>query len=92
MEQTCDSCHHFLGTEEVFGRTAYRCRLTRTLLTGKPCELYNKDISRYKLCINCKHFLGGGDWGLACGKHYHRLPEALDKACDDMEWKEGRGK
>jgi len=72
--------------EDAFDRTAYRCRLTRTLLTGKPCHLYNKDISGYELCINCKHFLGGGDWGLACGKHYHRLPEALDKACDDIEW------
>ena len=83
--KTCESCCHFLFTEKLFGQTAYRCRLTNAFLTGKPCNLYNKDLDEYDICLNCRYFLGGGDWGLSCAKHYHRLPEALDKSCKDME-------
>ena len=45
-----------------------------------------EDMSEEDICFNCKHFIGGGDWGLACAKHYHRLPRALDKMCEDGEF------
>ena len=86
--KTCENCMYFTGKEEAWGQTIYQCALTNAILTGKPCDLYNIDISKWKICYNCKHFLGGGDWGLACAKHYRYLPEALTKACEDMERKE----
>ena len=46
-----------------------------------------KDLSQEDICFACQHFGGGGDWGLACHKHYHRLPEALSPKCEDFERK-----
>ena len=87
MEKTCADCCHFSFTEEFYGQTAYHCRLTRALLSGKPCKAFNVDLSNESICINCQEFLGGGDWGLACRKHYHRLPEPLTEACEDFKKK-----
>ena len=44
-----------------------------------------KDLSNNNICLNCKHYLGGGDWGLSCGKDYYKLVNALDKSCDEIE-------
>ena len=84
MQNTCDGCCHFISTEKFRDLTVYRCRLTRSLLTGKPCKLFNFDLAGKLICINCQYFLGGGDWGLACEKHYYYLPEPLTNACDDF--------
>ena len=65
------------------------CELTRLVITNVDdfvkCEYWNKDLSREKICLNCKHFIGGGDWGLSCAKDYYRLSNALSTACDDFE-------
>ena len=56
---------------------------------GTLCFLsdLNKDLSNEPICYNCKHYLGGGDWGLSCAKHYHVLTEALHEICEDFEKK-----
>ena len=51
-------------------------------------ELKNVPVCKAEICINCKHYRGGGDWGLACAKHYYKLPNAGSKVCEDVEWKE----
>ena len=84
--RTCADCRHFLGTDELCGRTVHRCRLTNELLSGEACAAFDVDLSRERICLNCAAFLGGGDWGLACSKHHHMLPQALTEACGDFEW------
>lgn len=92
----CDTCNHKCAEEEMtlFGNTARICRcdifkntMFNALKIHTECEYHNVDVSEMKICLNCEHFLGGGDWGLACNKHYHRLPGPVDKACEDFGWK-----
>ena len=91
MNKHCEECSHFLSNLTIGSRTdCVQCELTNTIMVSEFaefCKLYNKDLSEEDICFNCKHFRGGGDWGLACGKHYHRLPRALDRMCEDAEWK-----
>ncbi len=84
----CKSCKYYAG-EFAFGRrsVAHCCKLYKELLDGGGCELYNKDISSMKICFTCKHYLGGGDWGLSCAADYYTLTGALNKACDKYEEK-----
>ena len=84
----CRECIHYGGSTPFGSTTAYLCKLTNLLLKGVPCELFNKDISNEKICYNCKHYLGGNDWGLSCDKEYMRLTKALNQACKDFEVKE----
>lgn len=88
MSKRCEDCSHFQYDYTMWEHQCIKCELTNTILkaeSAETCKLYNKDLSEYDICVNCKYFGGGGDWGLACAKHYHRLPHALDDACDDME-------
>ena len=87
-EESCSGCKYFSGNANFAGKIVYLCCLTNHILDGHPCEFFNADLSDEKICFNCKYFLGGGDWGLACSKHYHYLPEALSKACDNFCKKE----
>ena len=71
---------------------AVQCELTNKIFTKDDvrkngCKYHNVDLSQEKICFNCKCFLGGSDWGLACAKHYHRLPNALSKACEEFDSK-----
>ena len=86
----CEECLHFICNTMISGIQCVRCELTNTIMVSKSaetCKLYNRDISDQLVCFNCKHFLGGSDWGLACSKHYHMLPHALDDMCEDAEWR-----
>ena len=89
-EQNCKDC---LNHRDIGGEYPLRCQLTNVLLrqdgsSGKTCNYYNVDVSHMPVCINCKHFLGGGDWGLSCAKDYYTIAEPLDKICDKFERKE----
>ena len=91
MPITCQSCKYYKYRVESFGDVnAVVCDLTDVIVNGDKacdCKLYNKDISSYNICYNCKHFLGGSDWGLSCAKEYNRLTDALKPACNDFEGK-----
>ena len=54
----------------------------------KGCEYHNRDMSKERICMNCEHFLGGGDWGLACKDDYYKLSSALTPACDNFKPRE----
>lgn len=91
MEQLCENCSHYKGTFEFYGTNSITCELTNTIMvneSARNCGFYNKDMSNERICFNCKHFAGGSDWGLACAKHYYKLPRALTKMCKDGEWKD----
>ncbi len=92
---SCNTCNHCRGihTMQLFGRSvdAVSCVLADSAIIDLNkvnelgCDMYNVDLSNEMICLNCRYFLGGNDWGLACEKHYHRLPSATNKACDDFE-------
>lgn len=88
MNKLCENCNHYKESFEFRGRNCIACELTNNIIVNEhaeKCSFYNKDMSEEDICFNCKHFIGGGDWGLSCAKHYHKLTEALNKMCEDAE-------
>ena len=53
------------------------------------CGCYNRDLSEYDICYNCKYYRGGGDWGLFCSHDdmYHHLGRFDDEPCERYEKK-----
>ena len=92
LKPSCSTCNHKRGTTQFCGTEVTICELTNRLIQEYKvkihvCECHNKDLSQEDICFACQHFGGGGDWGLAWHKHYHRLPEALSPKCEDFERK-----
>ncbi len=94
--ESCETCYHKTGEymDNIFGHThVTRCEVYHNRLINSEgiswegCPYHNKDLSQERICMNCEHFLGGGDWGLACAANYHALPEALSNACDKFQKK-----
>ena len=91
----CKNCCNNCGVEEEkIGSEMHlisRCNVFRNYLLNYEkikqmgCEHFNKDYSKDKICMNCAHFLGGGDWGLACSEHYQRLPQPLTPGCESFK-------
>lgn len=95
---SCETCFHKTGesVEQIFGVThVTRCAVyNRNLINSEEvswegCPYHNKDLSQERICMNCKKFLGGGDWGLSCGAHYHKLVNTTSPACEDFDKKDG---
>lgn len=81
----CDGCTWHEITEPTTGfNLTSMCKLFDEWHFEQPeeCEWRDFDMKAHRVCGNCEHFLGGGDWGLACKKHYHALPNRVSKACD----------
>ena len=87
---TCKDCRYYQGKIEILTKTYHSCALTRMVVNGEKCPLYNVDLSNSDICYNCKHYLGGNDWGLSCAKHYNRLTEALHEVCEDFSRKDNK--
>ena len=88
MDIICEKCQHYTGKSCNWGGVVlYQCELTRSLDCRSECDWHDKDFSHDKICLNCKNYLGGGDWGLSCGKNYYRLVSALDSCIKDFEAK-----
>ena len=92
-EHKCDNCCNKEGEEvHVFNKKETKvilCKLYKNALLNKEkmkegCKYHQIDMSKERICMNCKSFIGGGDWGLGCATHYYKLPVPLDKACDDF--------
>ncbi len=81
----CGDCFHCRREYQTTKERSVDCELTHAVVLGVGCSLRNKDLSNEKICLNCRHFLGGMDWGLSCAKEYHRLTEPLESACEDFE-------
>lgn len=91
----CRGCINFLGLKKgtLFGRETWlvNCKVYRNNIFGEytlsTCEFRNKNVDDMKICMNCSEFLGMGDFGLSCKKHYHRTPTSTTKACEDFSKK-----
>ena len=89
----CETCCHKCGEHQttMFGKTfqAVQCSIfhnrvfTSEMVKAKGCKFHNRDISQEKICLNCEHYLGGGDWGLACKANYYKLPGPTSEACGE---------
>lgn len=74
----CKECKHYNAYKEV-------CKVTHKCHTIS-CNLENDNIKDMKICYNCKHWVGGGDWGLSCKKDYYNCStNGFDKGCKDFE-------
>lgn len=99
---SCNTCCHKCGENQtsMFGKTfqAVKCNIfanrvfTNEMVAEKGCAYHNRDISQDKICLNCEHFLGLGDWGLACKADYYKLPGPTSDACEKFKRKEEDGK
>lgn len=92
----CDTCMNKKSesNQMFFGRMVriVRCKIFHSTLFNAlklhtECDYYNVDVSQMEICLNCEHYLGGGDWGLSCAKEYHRLVGPTDEACGDFSFK-----
>ncbi len=84
----CKGCSRCSRIYDFSGVKVCNCELTHAVVLPLGCSLRDKDISGERVCVNCRHFLGGCDYGLSCGKEYHRLVDPLDEACDEFERKQ----
>ena len=86
----CKDCkYHNTSTTSIKNRpvTISCCDLTSHIVNSEAetaCEFHNKDLSKSKICYNCKFYVGGHDWGLFCSHttKYHHLGRFNDPACE----------
>lgn len=89
----CKDCSHSEEPGyEIAGIECRTCSLTRQAMNANEehnCNCYNRDLSVYDICYNCKYYIGGGDWGLFCSHKdmYHHLGKFSDVPCDRYESK-----
>ena len=86
----CDECRWHTVTEPTSFGLADFCELHKCWAFVKvdECEWLNFDLEANDTCGSCEFYLGGGDWGLACGKHYMCIPTITSKPCDDYRRKQ----
>ena len=92
MSKKCEDCKYFSQYWTFRNKKYVQCKLTNAVLTDQDmekCDYSKVNLDGMDICLNCKHYMGGGDWGLACSKHYHALPKATDRMCKDGEFKDG---
>ena len=91
----CKDCKYAQGSGyEIAGIKCCTCSLTRRVMNENAeseCNCYNRDLSEYDICYNCKYYIGGGDWGLFCSHKdmYHHLGKFSDEPCERYEKKDG---
>lgn len=65
------------------------CEITHLLYT-KSCNYIDNDsqVVAMNICYNCKHWIGGGDWGLSCRKDYYNTStNGFREVCEHFERK-----
>jgi hypothetical protein len=62
------------------------CRITNRV-NPMSCTLSSDEVvEQLDICFNCKHWLGGGDWGLSCRKNYYDCnSDGFREACEKFE-------
>lgn len=93
LHPSCSTCCHKHGNTVLFNREAVTCKITNEIIFEHKiqmngCPNHNKDLSKENICLNCQHFLGGGDWGLSCSADYYKLTTHLSPACQSFKRKE----
>ena len=88
--RNCKYCH--IGNMQTKEKSVEIgcCSLTHHVIkpdVESDCKCFNKDLSEYDICYNCKYYGGGGDWGLFCSHKdmYHHLGKFSDAPCKRYE-------
>ena len=55
---TCKDCRYYQGKTGILTKTFYRCALSRSVVNGEKCPLYNVDLSNKKICYNMRRKKG----------------------------------
>lgn len=95
----CKDCKFKLDSEVTMFDRCYEkmiyscCDISNRVITQKSeCIVSNFDhdnVENMTICYNCKHWIGGGDWGLSCRKDYYvASSNGFDEICDQFERKE----
>lgn len=61
----CVDCQYSSDVYEIVGVECCTCSLTLRVMNANAeheCNCYNRDLSEYDICYNCKYYIGGGDW------------------------------
>ena len=79
----CKKCE-YLRERGYEGQTY--CEITH-ICNPRKCKVDTTDnLQERKICYNCKHWMGVGDFGLSCDKHYEVCTaNGFERACDDFE-------
>ena len=87
----CKDCKYAEGSNyKIQNIDCCTCSLTRRVMNANAeseCNCFNRDLSGYDICYNCKYYGGGGDWGLFCFHKdmYHHLGKFCDVPCKRYE-------
>ena len=85
----CSECG-YRDTNGTYNMCAVTCKILN--FPGKKQIVGCSDVDNIKekdICYNCKHWIGGGDWGLSCRKDYYvASSNGFNKACEKFEGKE----
>lgn len=82
----CKDCNYYKVNNFDFNGKSYTestCKITNRV-DPKGCSINH--IEDLDICYNCKHWIGGGDWGLSCRKDYYiASTNGFEKACEQFE-------
>lgn len=88
----CKYCHYCKEANIQLKTGMYisnSCDITHTL-NKKSCDyiISDAEVEDMNICYNCKHWIGGGDWGLSCRKDYYiTSTNGFNEACEQSERK-----
>lgn len=53
----------------------------------KSCTIpSDENVDKLHICFNCKHWIGGGDYGLSCTENYHSTnTNGFEVACEKFK-------
>jgi hypothetical protein len=83
----CKNCKYL--NKEIGWNNFDVCKIT-SRVNPISCNIKNdEDVKNMRICYNCHHWYGGGDWGLSCAKNYYDCSsDGFREACDKFLRKE----
>lgn len=88
--EKCGDCQYIQKSEHMSCCTLSNRRVDAESEHRMLCGCFNRDLTEYDICYNCRYYGGGGDWGLFCSHKdmYHHLGKFNDDPCEHYERKE----
>ena len=81
----CIQCKYYKPLDEFHNHICDITHLRNTISCPIPSD---ELVAAADICYNCKHWIGGGDWGLSCRKDYYNTSSnGFNKACEKFERK-----
>jgi len=83
----CNKCKYL--NKEIGWDIVNVCRITHRV-NPISCNIESDEyIKDMRICYNCEHWLGGGDWGLSCKRNYYDCStDGFREACHQFGRKE----